>query len=271
LRLYFSSRDTRGRSHIGAADLVIDGPQSHKVSFAPEPVIGPGATGGFDDAGTTSACVVRAGARLFQYYSGWTLGESVPFYFFVGCAVSDDGGRSYTKVSAAPVLERNEVDPFLTASPWVIIEKGVWRMWYVSGTGWRVEEGKPKHWYHIKYAESRDGLEWERDGTVCIDYKDDREHAIARPCVIKDGAIYRMWYSTRGTAYTLGYAESADGIVWERKDGEAGLDTSPHGWDSEMIAYPCVFDLGDRRYLLYNGNGYGATGIGYATELPARR
>jgi hypothetical protein len=31
-----------------------------------------------------------------------------------------------------------------------------------------------------------------------------------------------------------------------------------------MIAYPAVFDLGGRRYMLYNGNGFGATGFGLA-------
>ena len=37
-------------------------------------------------------------------------------------------------------------------------------------------------------------------------------------------------------------------------------------WDSEMQAYPAVFDRGGRRYLLYNGNGYGRSGVGYAVS-----
>jgi hypothetical protein len=73
-----------------------------------------------------------------------------------------------------------------------------------------------------------------------------------------------MWYASRGAAYRIGYAESADGLQWERKDGEAGLSVSAEGWDSEMIAYPCVFDHRGRRYMMYNGNGYGRTGIGLA-------
>ncbi len=32
-----------------------------------------------------------------------------------------------------------------------------------------------------------------------------------------------------------------------------------------MLAYPAVFERGQLKYLLYNGNGYGRTGIGYAT------
>ena len=31
-----------------------------------------------------------------------------------------------------------------------------------------------------------------------------------------------------------------------------------------MMAYPYVFEHGGDRYMLYNGNGYGKTGIGLA-------
>jgi hypothetical protein len=31
-----------------------------------------------------------------------------------------------------------------------------------------------------------------------------------------------------------------------------------------MLAYPFVFDYRGKRYMLYNGNGYGKTGIGLA-------
>ena len=139
-------------------------------------------------------------------------------------------------------------------------------MWYVSGTGWERRDGRPIHGYHIKYAESDDGLTWNRNGHVCIDYRDESEYAIARPCVIRDGDRYRMWFCARGETYRLGYAESWDGLTWERRDEEAGLDPSSTGWDSEMICYPAVFDSKGRRHLLYNGNGYGASGIGYAIE-----
>ena len=76
-----------------------------------------------------------------------------------------------------------------------------------------------------------------------------------------------MWFSSRGDVYRLGYAESADGIAWERLDDQAGLEPASEGWDSEMVCYPAVCGTEGRRYLLYNGNGYGATGIGYAVEV----
>ena len=114
-----------------------------------------------------------------------------------GLAVSDDGGESFRRLSEAPLLERTAVDPYLTASPWVLIEDGVWRMWYVSGTEWQVTAAGPRHRYHIKYAESPDGARWDRRGLVCIDYQSPDEYAFGRPCVIKDADRYRMC-GTRG-------------------------------------------------------------------------
>ena len=67
-------------------------------------------------------------------------------------------------------------------------------------------------------------------------------------------------------SYRIGYAESPDGFAWTRRDDEAGIDVSSKGWDSEMVCYACVFAYGAREYMLYNGNGYGATGFGMAVR-----
>jgi hypothetical protein len=137
-------------------------------------------------------------------------------------------------------------------------------MWYLSCTEWLIENGTPKHKYHIKYAESLDGIEWKHRGDVAIDFKDSEEYAISRPSVMKDADRWRMWYSYRGDRYRIGYAESSDGVSWTRLDGTAGIDASPSGWDSEMIEYPFVFDHRGSRYMLYNGNDYGRSGFGLA-------
>jgi hypothetical protein len=262
-RIYFSGRDEKARARIGFFEITLDNPKEI-LRVAQEPVIGLGPLGAFDDSGVTTSCVVTHGDRKFHYYSGWSVGLTVPFYFFVGLAISDDGGETYTRVSRAPVLERNEVDPYLTASPFVLVEGELWKMWYVSGTGWELRNGQPRHYYHIKYAESADGIHWRRDGVVCIDYQAEDEYAFARPCVLKEDGIYKMWYSYRGKNYRIGYAESVDGLHWQRRDGASGIEVSGSGWDSEMLAYPFVFDAQGQRFMLYNGNGYGRTGIGLA-------
>ena len=145
-------------------------------------------------------------------------------------------------------------------------------MWYSSGTEWREVNGRAEPRYLVRYAESDDGIEWRRPGTVAIDYERPDE-AIARPWVIKEGASYRMWFSTRSIvdyrnsprqSYRMGYAESCDGLSWKRRDDLVDLSASAEGWDSQMIAYPAVVDIGERRYLFYNGNGFGASGFGLA-------
>jgi hypothetical protein len=35
-----------------------------------------------------------------------------------------------------------------------------------------------------------------------------------------------------------------------------------------MIEYPCVFEHHGQWFMLYNGNGYGASGIGLAVLKP---
>jgi hypothetical protein len=263
LRVYVSARDERGRAQIGCVEWNPSRP-ADALPLSQSPVLAVGALGAFDDSGVTSSCIVTHQGRKYLYYTGWTRGVTVPFYLFAGLATSDDDGRTFARVSAAPILERNSVDPFLTASPFVLVESGVWRMWYVSATDWRISNGEPRHYYHIRYAESRNGVEWRRRGRVCIDFAGPDEHAIARPCVIRDGGTYRMWYSYRGARYRIGYAESADGLSWTRMDDLAGIDVSETGWDSEMVEYPLVFEHDGRLLMLYNGNDYGKTGCGLA-------
>jgi len=262
-RVYFAGRDTTGRSQIGYFEISIPY-AGEPLQVHSAPVLTLGSLGSFDDSGITSSWVVNHDGKKYHYYSGWSLGVTVPFYFYIGLAISEDGGKSFHRVSRSPILDRDSVDPYLTGSPCVLIEDHVWRMWYVSGARWRLENGQPKHYYHIRYAESRDGIHWDRAGTVCIDFKSSEEYAISRPCVIREDDTYKMWYSYRGESYRIGYAESEDGIRWKRRDEEAGIDVSTSGWDSEMIEYPFVFDHKGERYMLYNGNGYGKTGIGLA-------
>lgn len=146
-------------------------------------------------------------------------------------------------------------------------------MWYLSALKWVIIDNKPEPVYHIKYAESRDGVNWDRLGIVCIDLKSPDEGGITRPCVIRENGIFRMWYCYRGIrdfrknkaqSYRIGYAESEDGIRWDRMDEIVGIDVSPKGWDSVMLTYPYVYEHKGRKYMIYNGNRFGKSGFGYA-------
>ncbi len=262
VRVFFSSRDKEQRSHIAYADIDLKRP-GDAAAIAPAPLLGPGKLGAFDDSGAMLSWIVPRKEGDYFYYIGWNLGVTVPFRNSVGIAVQNQEGR-LTRLYEGPVLDRTAQEPHFTASCCVLVEGGRWRMWYLSCMGWTMGHGKPRHNYHIKYAESDDGIHWDRRGTVCIDFSGPQEYAISRPCVVRDTDRYRMWYSYRGDRYRIGYAESADGIVWKRLDHLAGIDVSSEGWDSQMIEYPYVFDYEGERYMLYNGNDYGRTGFGIA-------
>ena len=261
--LYLSTRDAEGRARIARGVFRLE-PTPAIEHIESLPVLDLGSLGTFDDRGVTMSSIVSAHGRQYLYYTGWMLGVTVPFYLAAGLAVSDDGGATFQRASRAPLLDRSGVDPFLTASPFVMIDNGLWRMWYVSGSDWSNVEGVPRHRYHIKYAESKDGVQWTRSGLVCLDYASDQEYAFARPYVRYDGGRYRMWYAVRGQKYRIGYAESADGLAWTRLDDGRGLNASGSGWDSDMVEYPWLFEQDGKEYMLYNGNDYGRSGVGLA-------
>lgn len=261
-RIYFSARNQRNQSVTGHVVIDITRPQQI-LELSGAPVLQPGALGEFDDSGAMATWLTQHDDRRMLYYIGWNLGVTVPFRNALGLAVSR-GDAPFQRYASGPILDRTMKEPHFVASCCVIPDEEKWRMWYLSCTGWQLRDGVPEHRYHIKYAESDDGVVWTRDGVVAIDYADESEYAISRPSVIRDQDCWRMWYSFRGDAYRIGYAESQDGRHWTRRDSDCGIDVSTSGWDADMIEYPFVFDHAGSRYMLYNGNGYGKTGFGLA-------
>jgi len=271
LRIYFGTRDERNRTRIAAVDVDGDHPETI-LRLHDRPLLPLGELGTFDDSGTAPSWVVIHDTVVYLYYIGWNPEVTVPYRLSIGLAVSVDGGTTFERCSTGPICDRDVDEPYFNTSPCVLRDSGLWRMWYTSCTGWETVDGRPEPRYHIKYAESADGLRWRRSGRVCIDYEAVDE-AIGRPCVFVADGRYKMLYSYRKVAgyrtdptqsYRLGYAESSDGLTWTRKDADVGIARSPTGWDSQMIEYCYRFRHGHRTYLLYNGNGFGASGFGYA-------
>ena len=260
-KFYFSCRDEHNRSSIGW--VVIDLREPTKVlRVSDQPIVSPGPPGAFDDSGVSMGWLLGIANRRYLYYLGWNLGVTVPWRNSIGLAISDSPEGNFIKYSMAPIMDRNAMDPFSISYPCVLREEGSWRMWYGSNLNWGPNQADMAH--AIKCAESNDGIHWRRDGRVVLDFRSPDEYAISKPCVIREGSRYRMWYSFRGGAYRIGYAESLDGLEWERLDEQVGITVSNSGWDSETVEYPFVFEHGGQKYMLYNGNGYGRAGFGIA-------
>jgi hypothetical protein len=261
-RIYFSARDAQRRSSIAFVDIDLQAP--HRIlAISEKPVVRYGLQGTFDDSGASMGCLLHLeNGDRYLYYLGWNLGVTVPWRNSIGLAKAKKGSSTFEKVSLAPLLDRHPVDPFSISYPWVLQENGGFRMWYGSNLQWGSTQESMAH--VLKYAESADGLSWIRNGVVAVDFKQSGEYALSKPCVIREGSLYKMWYSYRGAAYRIGYAESEDGIHWHRLDEQVGITVSDAGWDSETVEYANVFDYDGQRFMLYNGNGYGKTGFGLA-------
>jgi hypothetical protein len=271
LRIYFGTRDGNGRSHTSYIEVEADGPENI-LYVHDEPILSSGRPGTFDDSGIMPSWIINQENKKYLYYIGWNPQVTVSYRLAIGLAVSENGGNSFRKVSEGPICDRSLQEPFFNTAPCVLFDRDIWKMWYISCTGWETINGKAEPRYHVKYADSADGIHWRKTGLVCIDY-DDVTDAIGRPCVLKEEGLYKMFYSyrrlldyrtDREQSYRLGYAESADGLNWTRRDADVGIGKSESGWDSEMIEYCFVYEYKGAKYMLYNGNGFGATGFGYA-------
>jgi predicted GH43/DUF377 family glycosyl hydrolase len=168
-----------------------------------------GPPGSCDGATVSSNCVLRVGERWYSWYTGIS---QWPYLASVCLATSSDG-ISWDKYPHNPVLSYNPyvaTDAFMVATPWVLHEEG----------------------------------------------------------------IYKMWYNSRGFAdgtklgnYRIGYAESLDGIHWERCDILPVLGPSSHGWDAQMVEYPAVANLGGHYYMWYCGNEYSTIGCAQGRSI----
>jgi predicted GH43/DUF377 family glycosyl hydrolase len=261
-RIYFSTRDEMNRSSIGFVEIDINNP-GKILRVADQPVLMPGDLAMFDDSGASIGCIVKAGGKRYLYYMGWHLTVSVPWQNAIGLAVSDGSDGPFVRHARFPIVPLDETDPYTISYPWVSNESGKFRMWYGSNIAWGPVKEDMRHL--IKYAESDDGIHWVRKNQVAIDFSGPQEYAICKPCVVKDGDGYKMWFCARGKAYRIYYAESEDGISWSRQ-AEPDLSVSESGWDSEMVEYPFVFDHRGARYILYSGNTFGRTGFGLAVR-----
>lgn len=270
LRLYVQCRDARGVGRIGWFDVDPTDPRQ-VIRHAPAPVLDVGEPGCFDDNGVFPTCVTHlADGRLAMYYVGFELCHHIRYRLLAGVALSDDDGDSFRRVSAMPILERSDDERHIRGGPFVLFEGDRFRMWYVAGSRWEEVNGKSMPVYDIRHAESLDGLHWPAHGQVVLPLDLAREHGFGRPFVVREPEGFRMHYSIRRRAplrYELGLAHSADGLRWRREDDSLGLRATPGAWDGLSVAYAAEVPIGGTRWIFYNGNDFGVTGVGVAEQV----
>ena len=265
-RVFFCGRNNKNISMIGYFDYDLKKLEVKKISK--KPVLIPGELGAFDDNGVTASCLIKNKDQVYLYYIGWKPKSTTRYSLMTGLAISKNNGGSFKRYSRSPILKLTDKEPFsILTAPYVHkVKKNKWFMWYVSCNTW-VNENYPK--YDIKLATSTDGKNWLQEGLTSIKKKKN-ERAVARPSVLYENGIYKMWfcYEKKVGRYKIGYAESIDGVNWKRKDNKANIYPGKKDeLDSKMIAYPHVIKHKGLKYMFYNGNEYGKEGVCLAIEV----
>lgn len=263
----FTCRDTANRSHIFLSHATLRNGNLRLIG-TPRLAMKPGEPGCFDCDGVISVCFVVHRSKYYLYYAGW---QNLPEGLWIcntGRATLNLDELTLTRDFLGPVLGRDKSNPLFATATAFHIKDDIWHTWYNSGIKWEKTAQGWKHYYGIHHAQSQNGVDWVCDPGLCIPFADEYEYAFGRPTVYHMDDMYFMWFAHRATkdiaTYRIGFASSRDGLMWERNDALAGIDVSPHGWDSQMICYPYLFEHDGRFYMLYNGNNYGKTGFGLA-------
>jgi predicted GH43/DUF377 family glycosyl hydrolase len=276
VRVYFSCRpapapDGKYVSYSAYVDL--DRKDLFTIrEVAKEPILPLGGLGCFDEFGIYPVSVIRNGEEFWAYYTGHTRCESVPFTTAIGLATSRDG-RVFSRMGPGPVISYSLDEPFVMSGPKIRKFGDTFYLWYISGKKWIEENGRKEVVYKIRMATSQDGMAWRKENRDIIADKIDEHETQASPDVFFDGGLYHMFFcykhasgfrEDKARSYRIGYASSRDLKNWERNDDLAGIGVSESGWDSDMVAYPHVFALDGKIYMLYLGNEVGKYGFGLA-------
>jgi predicted GH43/DUF377 family glycosyl hydrolase len=166
-------------------------------------VVDIGSEGIYDPSSSYAACVIKDG----NVYKMWYSGSNGSNYRIIYCTSTD--GISWSNFQmVVDIGSEGTYDTVFAYIPYVIKDGNVYKMWYTGydGTNRRVI-----------YCTSTDGISWSNFQMV-VDIGSEGTYDTIRSyaaCVIKDGNVYKMWYSgSNGSNYRIIYCTSTDGISW---------------------------------------------------------
>lgn len=109
---------------------------------------------------------------------------------------------------------------------------------------------------------SNDSVNWQTTPVLALGWKKhtdfpDWELHVNRPFVMKVGSKYLMWYTGQvlHESARIGYAESSDGIVWNRRNAPIMSPTLP--WELNSVMCPhVVYDPVTKAFRMWYSGGY---------------
>ena len=279
-RMYYWGTGSDGYHHICLAETSIEDPNGWKACGS---VLGRQPGTQYNDQGPGFPFVVpRENGSWLMYICGW--GMSRPdgrLPNTTGVAFSDDEGESFYYRHDEPILALDRPwDKEGTGSVFVLRDVEQLQMYYTSighyfdkPEGVETGHGDVIPRIGVGFAVSDDGVAWVKpqdDLMVSPRGFDTKpyEYISSKPFLLKEAEGYRMWLHTFGTNYRVRSLVGNDAMNWEWQEsgveGEFGVGNSG-SFDDKQRCYVSVIKFGDEYRCWYTGNGFGQTGMGYAT------
>jgi hypothetical protein len=269
-KMYYTGKGAVGGS---PETRVLYASSSDGINWTPNhtaPVIPVGGSGAFDQYHTGFCWVIKDGSTYKMWYSGNNAVDPDGPGWQIGYATSSDG-TTWVKYGSTPVVPKGAVstdwDYEGVGAPTLIKDGSIYKMWYV---GFNETQGT----FGIGYAESPDGISWTKynnpsnNGNPNFANSDPvltpgnpgswDNYEAQMPSVIKDGAVYRMWYygiQSDGMPDRIGYAYSLNGISWTKYAGNPVMMNGPASSYDEQGAWdPAVVRDGNTYKMWYVGS-----------------
>ena len=195
---------------------------------------------GYDDAHVIAPSVIFHDNEYKMWYAGNDGSRYRVLY-----ANSSDGMNWNKQGLVIPLGSSGEADDYHASYPSVLFEDEEYKMWYsgYDGVQWR-----------IMYANSTDGMNWIKHGIVIdVGSSGDADEVDAFGCsVLFEDGEYRMWYTAKGGIITFMYANSTDGLVWNKLATPVFFHSLEGEYDSFVIINPSVIKLPDGYGMWYS-------------------
>jgi predicted GH43/DUF377 family glycosyl hydrolase len=202
----------------------------------------------FENSGWPS--VVKGPDNIYRMWSIGTRAAAPTSSRYIRLATSTD---MFNWDRMGIVIGPNASQEDRVYAPTVIYDSGTYKMWYVG------DDYSPPYGSRIFYATSPDGYSWTRQGLVIpVGFEGTYDTVgVNFPAVMKDGAVYKMWYSGYDSNYyRLLYATSPDGVTWTSQGLVMDRGTLPGDYDYYGIYEATVTrDAGGLYHVWYAGQG----------------
>lgn len=198
---------------------------------------------------------------MYLFYTGQKDGKSC-----IGLAKSADGIIFEREASNPIMFSELDFENAAVMNPCVIYddEKEIFRMWYAAGENFEPDV--------IAYAESKDGINWEKSGVImAADKTKEYQKAKVGACDIarlEDGRYcmaYIAYQNVDVARICLAYSDNGVNN-WVLDENNPIISPEKGKWDFNAVYKPTfVFDK-DKIYIWYNGRGNGKESIGLAVK-----